>query len=120
MTEICDWDDLVETNGLYYKKFTEVPFSGTVTGENQGSLKDGKTDGPWVWYHENGQLLSTGTDKNGIPDGLWVNYWENGQLMSKGTIKDAKKDGPWVKYEEDGTVDKENTGTYKDGVKISD
>ena len=33
-------DDLVERNGLYYEKFTDVPFSGEVTGSAQGSFKD--------------------------------------------------------------------------------
>ena len=65
MTEICDWDDLVERDGLFYKKFTEVPFSGTVTGKNQGSLKNGKYDGPWVWYYKNGQLMFKSTYKDG-------------------------------------------------------
>ena len=31
--------DLVVTNGLYYKKFTKVPFTGSVTGKAQGSLR---------------------------------------------------------------------------------
>jgi len=36
-------DDLVlrEIDGLYFKKFTEVPFTGKVTGKEQGSVKDG-------------------------------------------------------------------------------
>jgi hypothetical protein len=36
-------DDLVlrKIDGLYFKKFTEVPFTGKVTGKEQGSVKDG-------------------------------------------------------------------------------
>ena len=30
------WDDLVERDGIYYKKFTDVPFTGEVTGQRQG------------------------------------------------------------------------------------
>jgi antitoxin component YwqK of YwqJK toxin-antitoxin module len=51
-----DSDDLVERDGLYYKKFSDVPFTGKVTGEEQGSFRNGKREGEWVWYHENGQL----------------------------------------------------------------
>jgi antitoxin component YwqK of YwqJK toxin-antitoxin module len=40
--------------------------------------------------------------------------------MSKGTHKNGKREGVWVGYNKDGTVDKEYTGTYKDGKKISD
>ena len=90
-------DDLVQRpqwTGLYYKKFTEVPFTGKVTGKSRGSFKDGKRDGPWVGYHD------------------------NGQLWSKGTCKDGKKDGLWVSYNRDGTVWEEYTGTYKGCTKI--
>ena len=61
-------DDLVETNGLYFKKFTEVPFDGTVTGRHQGKIKDGKQDGPWVCYHKAGTVIEeyTGTFKDGV------------------------------------------------------
>ena len=64
--------DLVKRDGLHYKKFTEVPFTVKITGNVQGTFKNGK------------------------------------------------KDGPRVEYRRDGTVWEEHTGTYKDGVKISD
>ena len=58
-------EDLVLRDGLYYKKFTDVPFTGKITGEFQGKLKNGKKEGPWVVYHDNGQLMSKGTYKDG-------------------------------------------------------
>ena len=42
--------DLVERDGLYYPKFSEVPF----TGKTQGSFRKGKKHGPWVGYYDNG------------------------------------------------------------------
>ena len=59
-------EDLVLRDGLYYKKFTDVPFTGKITGEFQGKLKNGKKEGPWVVYHDNGQLMSKGTYKDGM------------------------------------------------------
>ena len=91
--EVVTVDDLVERDGPFYKKFTDVPFSGKVTGREQGSFKDGKKDGPWV------------------------KYYDNGQLGSKGTYKDGKKEGPWIDYDKNGTVHENLTGTYKNGVK---
>jgi hypothetical protein len=76
-------DDLVQRPhwiGLYYKKFSDVPFTGKVTGKIQGSLKNGKWDGPLLLYHANGQLQGKGTWKDGKRVGPWVKYWENGQL----------------------------------------
>ena len=73
-------DDLVHREGLHYKKHSLVPFTGKITGNTQGTFRNGKWDGPWVRYHD------------------------NGQLWSKGTYKDGEEDGPWVRYSRDGSV----------------
>ena len=110
--------DLVGREGVYYKRFTDVPFTGKVTGLSQGKIKNGKRVGPWVGFWDNGQISSKGTYKDGKREGPWVIYYKNGQLMTKGTYKDGKRDGPWVSYHEDGTVDEKHTGTFKDGKKV--
>ena len=60
-------DDLVERNGLFYKKFSDTPFTGKITGKYQGSFKNGKKDGAWVSYNQDGTVNKklTGTFKNG-------------------------------------------------------
>ena len=62
------YDDLVKRDGIYWKKFSTVPFTGTVTGKIQGELKDGKKEGPWVFHKVDGTKneLSTGTYKDGV------------------------------------------------------
>jgi hypothetical protein len=112
-----EFDDLVKRDGIYYKKFTDVPFTGKATGEEQGSVRNGKRIGPWIGYSE-GKLQYKGTYKDSKRGGHWVVYYENGQLAFKGTYKDGNWDGPWVTYNKDGTVNKKNTGTYKNNVKI--
>jgi hypothetical protein len=109
-------DDLVITNGLYYKKYTDVPFTGKTMGKIQRSFKDGKEHGPWVSYHDNGQVFSQGTYKNGKWDGPYISYHDNGQLWSKGTFKDGMSVGPWFSYNEYGRL--KSKETYKDGVKV--
>ena len=61
------FENLVLRDGLYYKKFTDVPFTGKVEGEQQGKIKNGKRDGPWVSYHDDGTVVKflTGTYKDG-------------------------------------------------------
>ena len=82
MGETVKYEDLVEREGLYYKKYTDVPFTGKVT---EGTFKDGLPVGPWVIYYDNGQLSSKGTYKKGKEDGSWVVYCENGQLFFRRT-----------------------------------
>jgi len=136
--------DLVEREGIYYEKFTDVPFNGMVTGSEQGAFKSGVKDGSWLWYWSTGQLAQKGNYKNGKWNGVWVTYYKSGKLSSKGNYKNdvtegawayyydngqldfkgnyenGKKEGAWVGYNEDGTVDKASTGTFKDGKKIRD
>jgi antitoxin component YwqK of YwqJK toxin-antitoxin module len=106
-------DDLVYRDGIHYKKFSEVPFTGKTTGKIQGSFKNGKTHGPWVSYHDNGRLEYKVTFKDDKEDGPYVEYYTNGQLYFKGTYKDGKEDGPWVGYHDNGQL--YFKGTYKDG-----
>ena len=47
LQEMIDCDDLVRREGLFYEKFTNIPFTGEATGQIQGSFKNGvMQDGP--------------------------------------------------------------------------
>ena len=142
MSETVKYEDLVTRKGLYYQKSSDGPFTGKTTGKVQASFKNGKKEGPWVGYHENGQLRYKITYKNGKKEGPWVgfykngqlrrkgnfkngkwdgpfvSYYKNGQVISKGTFKKGKKEGPWVYYGLDGPVNEQRTGTYENGVKV--
>ena len=59
-------DDLIQRDGIFYEKFSNVPFTGKVTGLQQGRFKNGFMEGPWVSCHENGQLNKKGNSKNGV------------------------------------------------------
>ena len=47
-------DDLVKRDGLYYKNFTDIPFTGNITGNTQGTIRNGKKEGLWVHYDSDG------------------------------------------------------------------
>ena len=66
--ETVNAEDLFLKDGIHYKKFTSVPFTGKVQRSFEGgnlhtSFKNGKLDGPWVFYWKNGQLREKGTFK---------------------------------------------------------
>lgn len=114
------WDDLVARDGVYYKKFTDTRFTGKVSGEKQGKMKDGVLEGQWVNYFVNGQLRYKGSYKNGKREDEWIFYHDNGQVYGKGSYKNGKKEDEWVDYRRDGAVDSERSGTFKNGKKVSD
>ena len=58
-----------------------------------GNYKIGKLDGFWQWYHKNGQLETKGNYNNGKKDGFWESFYPNGQFGGKGNFKDGKEDG---------------------------
>ena len=79
-----DYKDLIERDGVHYKKFSDVPFTGKIEGKEQGLIKNGKKEGSWIEYHTNGYLKSKGKFENGNKEGTWVKYYSNKQLKSKG------------------------------------
>ena len=113
-------DDLVMRDGLTYQKFNSTPFSGEVEGIWSGSYKEGKREGYWHIYYSRGVLLSKGHYKNGKEFGTWEIYHDNGQLFLMGDYVNGKEEGYWVDYEKNGNFSSQFSGTYKNGVKVSD
>ena len=112
--------DLVERDGIYYKKFIDGPFTGKIEGKEQGLIKNGKKEGLWIEYHTNGYLKSKGKFENGNKEGLRIKYYSNGQLKSKGDFINSNKEGSWEWYNLDGTIDGKKYGIWKNNKKISD
>ena len=115
-----EYKDLVYRDGIYYKKFSDVPFTGTFTGLIQCSIKNGKMEGSWVSYYENGQLESKGNYKNGKREGPYLHYFDTGRLFFKGNYKNDKREGVFEGYNGDGSIQYYFTGTFKNGKKVSD
>jgi len=139
-----EYKDLVERDGIYYKKFIDGPFTGKIEGKEQGLIKNGKKEGLWIEYHTNGYLKSKGKFENGNKEGTWVKYYSNkqlkskgkfengnkeglrikyysnGQLKSKGDFINSNKEGSWEWYNLDGTIDGKKYGIWKNNKKISD
>ena len=115
-SETLTIDNLVERNKLYYKKFTNVPFNGEVSGIENGNIKNGRKNGEWLYYYPNGQLINKEIYKDGKLDGLREKYYENGQFKMKGNLKFGWQDGLWEYFNEDGSLLR--TETLKEGKKI--
>ena len=112
-------ETLIDKDGLKYHPDINEIYSGKVfknrmggKKEFEGSYKDGKKDGLWTDYYENGQKRSVETYKDGKKDGLYT-YWHEDVLMYEGTYKDGKEDGLWTKWYVNGQKNYE--GTSKNG-----
>ena len=52
---------------------------------------DGKREGPYTEWHENGQKMREATYKDGKREGPSTWWYENGQKMREATYKDGKQ-----------------------------
>ncbi len=92
-SETLTIDDLVERNETYYKKFSDIPFTGEISGKANGKFKKGKREGLWISYHDNGQLFIKTNFKNGKHEGSYISYYSDGTLWVKTTMKNGKEHG---------------------------
>ena len=105
-------DDLVERNEIYFKKFTNKPFTGlSETYYQSGQLKevggivDGKKNGLWKAYYQNGQLDLVVTWVNGKRHGITKGYFEkSGNLQLIERYSNGKLNGKFETYYENGNI----------------
>ena len=134
--------DLVQRDGLFFKRYEDIPFTGTIDGHESGTIINGLRHGFWRVFYSDGQLKSKGNYQNGIKDGkwigyrpngfihyegeylkgkqhgLWTHYWENKVVGFQGTFINGEKHGKWVGYERDGTISNHLTGFFENGIKV--
>jgi len=66
--------------------------------------KNGKTEGTVKKYYKNGKLKCEAAYTNGKKEGLVKWYYGNGQLNSEMVYQNGKKDGPYKRWDSDGQL----------------
>jgi len=49
-------DDLVLRKRIHYKKFSDFPYTGEIAVKKTGSFKNGKKEGSWEGYYNDGSI----------------------------------------------------------------
>ena len=114
-------DKIEERNDIWYEGNQTAPFTGLVqdvypNGKKQleVNLKDGKPQGVYTRWHENGQKKEAEVNfKDGQKSGVQTLWGENGQKKSEGNYKDGKRQGVHTSWHENGQ--KEHEWNFKDG-----
>jgi antitoxin component YwqK of YwqJK toxin-antitoxin module len=83
-TKTLDKGSLMGGNG------TRITYYVTEKKESEGSYLDGKPDGNWAYFHENGRKASEGKMIDGKKEGVWRYYNTNGRLESIISFKDGE------------------------------
>jgi antitoxin component YwqK of YwqJK toxin-antitoxin module len=77
------------------------------------TYSNGKLEGPYKIYHDNGQLSKSGTYKNGKLHGEAKEFHPNGKLKKQQTFADDLTEGEVAEYNDDGVLIEKVT--YKGG-----
>ena len=113
-------DEVVKRNNTFYRKFSNIPFSGHIESYHPngqlkiiGDFSNGKKVGNWVEYYMSGIKKSEGQFSNGKKDGTWVHYFLNASIKETQLFTEGTKDGLWKKFDVHGTVTQ--TESYQNG-----
>lgn len=80
-----------------------VRFFSTGKPSEEKGWVDGKPDGMWKLYYDNGQLRMVAGLKAGKLDGEVKAYNYQGVLRSEGTYRNDLKEGTWIYFDDSGT-----------------
>lgn len=118
VTHANDVGDCTALNTLVIKQdnnesiayLDDTPFTGeacSYLGNNKvhtfTTYKDGKREGLWQIFHENGRLYKTGYVRNGMDDGAFREYFKSGILRYEYHYDLGKKTGAWKGWYNNGT-----------------
>ena len=92
--KVIDFEELVRRDGVFYKKFSNEAFKGSVTGSHVGELVDGQWNGEVLIYSlESGNLERSENYRLGALNGERHWYSKSGSLVS---ISDYVND-EWIR-----------------------
>ena len=83
---------------------------------SEGFMVDGKPDGYWKSYYENGNLKSEGNRSNFLLDGEWKFYQEDGSISQLITYSKGKKNGKRITYTSEYILEEYFSDDTKEGM----
>ena len=87
-----------EVNGIYkeyYPGRKNIKLKGLVDG-------DGRRQGTWEYFSENGVLLSMMEYRDGVKHGIFFQRYKSGIIKRTGNYRSDQQFGEWVEYNEEG------------------
>lgn len=83
--------------------------------KSEGSYKDGKREGRWSFFHNNSQTEQVGEYVKGKPSGEWKKFFIDGKLQRNEFYENGKENGIMTEYSQDSVIIAQ--GNYVDGKK---
>ena len=68
----------------------------------RGTYRDGRQEGEWTMWYENGPRASVDHYRNGVQDGPHTSWYANGVMAITGEYRDGKREGIWTTWDPSG------------------
>lgn len=107
----------IDQEGNLTSKFISFRQDGSVS--TTGNFSNGKRNGSWTWYFENGNTDDRLTYVDGLIQGPYKSFYPNGTPNKIATYKDDYYNGDYYQYNSVGTLSLKTTYAegYMDGIK---
>lgn len=69
-----------------------------------GQLKNNRNIGEWKYFYDNGNIESSGNFENDKPEGKWYWYYPDSTLRQTGYFRQGVREGTWKTYDKNGTL----------------
>lgn len=99
--------------GLYNGKYEEHEYNKLIC---EGAYKEGRKNGVFKMYSDEGRLKEEKSYKDGKLDGAHKTYYTTGKVERERNYRMGKQDGKELSYDFDGTLRMDHT--YKDGKQV--
>ena len=111
--DVITKDELLTRDGIYYKRFSNIPFTGRVTGIWQGNIVNGLIEGQWSVFLNSGELAFTRFMVKGKTHGQEVGYNANGTRSWETDVRHGVMHGKHKWFNDIGKL--ESVTHYQDG-----
>jgi antitoxin component YwqK of YwqJK toxin-antitoxin module len=78
--------------------------SSPINENCKGEMKNGKRNGSWTCYYDDGKIQTEGIYTEDLKQGLWKMYHTNGKLAGEGAFEKDHEKGKWKFYDEEGKL----------------
>ena len=87
LSETLTIDELTKKNDAHYRKFTNIPFTGNISGNQNRKIKNGRREETWLSFYDKSQLRTEGNYKDRKQEGTWQKYDYEGKVLKTETFK---------------------------------
>lgn len=98
-----DSSQLLDKNGVSYVKREASPFTGmAIYNKDREFYANGKPNGKWLTFYENGKIKSIENWRNGFLNGKYVLYKEDGSKIFETSYLNGDDNGTFKLYHNNG------------------